>query len=150
MIKAPAFGGGFLHRSKLVRIAYLDETGLSSMEQEPYTVVAGLLLNGDEEMIRLEKNLAEIVAQFPENHEEKRFIHTAQMYGGYGAFKDRNGWNRDLRFRLLDEVANLVASIEGPVVYGFYKRAQMHPENSGFSRLNLKHPMSERPLIAPF
>jgi hypothetical protein len=132
-----ALGGGLLIGSKYVRLAYLDETGLSKREEERFAIVAGPLIHGDDEMLRLERELREIVARFPAQHQKNRFIHTAKMYGGYGEFTKANGWTEDLRFSVLDDVARLAGSIAGPVVYGFCDRESLHP-------LEIKHFKNEQ------
>jgi len=55
-----AFGGGPLYGSKIVRVAYLDEAGISKPAEEPYCVVAGILVNADEQWKAVERHLIEI------------------------------------------------------------------------------------------
>lgn len=101
-----------------MRFAFVDEAGISQRRQEPYAVVAGVVLVGDVQILELEIALEEIVARFPETHTKERFIHTAKLYGGYGEFHKAKGWTGDLRFSILDAVGALFAEHNVHIVWG--------------------------------
>ncbi|MEQ8556807.1 MAG: DUF3800 domain-containing protein [Henriciella sp.] len=123
-----AFGGGPLHGSKWVRIAFLDETGISNIEHEPFAIVAGVIVHGDTDYLPLETRLAELVDEFfPKTHVEKRFIHTGQIYGGYGPFHKSQGWDEARRFGLIDELAKIPSELGLPIVWGAFERKKFAP-----------------------
>jgi Protein of unknown function (DUF3800) len=131
-----ALGGGPLLGSRWVRQAFLDETGVSEsrdalkQREEPTAVVAGVVLHGDTDFPKVESKLIEIVASFPEQHVKRRFIHTAELYGGYGPFTKQNGWDEQRRFDVLAEIADIPGALSTPIVWGACDKADFveHPE----------------------
>lgn len=129
-----AFGGGPLLGSKYVRIAYLDEAGVSPSRDEPIAVVAGVIVHGDIQILPLERALGEIVSAFPAERLEQRYIHTAWLYQGTGPFHKSKGWNEAMRFAVLDRVAQLFAELHLPIVYGICEKSSVPPSVLGIHR----------------
>lgn len=110
-----------------MRIAYLDEAGITARKQEPYAVVAGVIVHGDSQIKPLENALAKVVAEFPAAHLNERFIHTAKIYGGYGPFHKSKGWTEAMRFSLLDQISSLFSQLQLHVVFGICDKAKLNP-----------------------
>lgn len=142
--KVRAFGGGPLQGSKWVRIAYFDESGVGDPTREPYAVVAGMIIHGDVDYLPLHKALNELVAEFPSEHQEKRFIHTAQLYGGYYPFTEKNGWNEAKRFGLMEKLAALPNKLQFPVIWGHFQRSRFveDPRNITNNESHYSHVMA--------
>jgi hypothetical protein len=105
-----------------VRVAFLDEAGISNENEEPFTVVAGPIVHGDHDWFPLEEKLHAIVKrEFPDD--PAAFLHTADIYGGNKRFHKTKGWDATRRFELLDEIAQIPSNMDLPIVYGFYPRA---------------------------
>lgn len=140
----PAFGGGPLLGSKWVRIAFLDESGVGNPEVEPITVVAGVVVYGDVDYVPLKTALDEIVASFPKEQKEKRFVHTAQLLGGFHPFTKANGWTETKRLDVLARLAQLPTEIGLPIVWGEFERARFKedPRNVTNNESHYSHVMA--------
>lgn len=106
-----AFGGGSLVGDKLVRLVYLDEAGISSKVQEPYLVVAGLIVHGDHQLAKLEKELERVVkTHIPANMRDGLVLHTSDIYGGNGKIFDKRRnpeWTMERRMAILADLAEI-------------------------------------------
>jgi Protein of unknown function (DUF3800) len=134
MIRSAAWacglGGSPLKGSKIVRLVYLDEAGISDRRQEPHLVVAGVIVDADRKWKELEtyfRNLA--VACFPDGAvDPHRFVfHAKDIWHGNGRF-DRKKWPRPQRLRLLSQLAQVPRLFELPIVMGAIDRASVLEE----------------------
>jgi hypothetical protein len=106
-----ALGGGTLLGSNLGRFVYLDEAGVSSQQQEPWLVVAGLLVHADTQLNRLYKELESVAERhIPEGDRKGLVLHTSDIYGGNGKVFDeaRNPyWTYQRRMAILEDLAEI-------------------------------------------
>lgn len=126
-ISARCLGGGLLQGGKLVRIAYLDEAGLSNPLQEPYLVVAGIILHADEHWRPLEEHLRSIGTRYLPD-ERKPLFHAKDIFHGTGLFdrvKWPDRWPRARRWELLSELCEIPRKFELPVVFGYSQRERL-------------------------
>jgi len=128
-----ALGGGELIGDKLVRYAYLDESGIGDPEREPYVIVAGVIVHADKQLRALEKYLKDMVIEYvPEDKREGFVFHAKELRNGGGVF-DRGTYPEEKRLTALEELCSLPKQFELPVVLGFRKRSDVqegHPEVS--------------------
>jgi hypothetical protein len=81
MSRLLAFGGGPLHGHKLVRIAYLDEAGIS--DKEPFAVVAAVIIDGDRHWRALHDALSGLADLCAPPEKRNGFIfHATELFGG--------------------------------------------------------------------
>jgi hypothetical protein len=120
------FGGAILQGGKLVRIAYLDEAGISNRSQEPYLVVAGIILHGDEQWRPLEERLRAIGKRYLPD-DDRPIFHAMDIFHGNAKF-DRTTWPRERRWSLLRELCEVPRELEIPVVFGFHHRQRYRDE----------------------
>lgn len=123
---ARCFGGGQLVGHKLVRIAYLDEAGISNPAHEPYLVVAGIILHADEHWRPLEEHFRAIAQRYLPG-ESRPLFHAMDIFHGNRRF-DRNKWPRQRREHLLAELCEIPGKFQIPVVFGFHHR-QRHRDD---------------------
>jgi hypothetical protein len=126
-----AFGGWPLKGDKLSRTIYLDESGIGNLENDPVTVVAGIILNSDKQWLALENYLREMVEEYAPVAERPGLVwHAKDLFWGTKAFhKDR--WSEALRYKVLDELASIPSRFEFPIVWGAIERQKValrHPE----------------------
>lgn len=134
-----AFGGGPLCGSNIVRVAYLDEAGISNAAEEPYCVVGGVLVNADQQWKAVEQRLAEIADEYTPQRTKGTFaFHAKDIWHGSKLF-DRNSvdWPRDKRMQLLRDLCAVPAKFGLPVVIGFTVREKLAKEMPGLSRKDL-------------
>src|SRR5579872_621704 len=113
---------GPLIGDNLVRIAFLDESGRS--RQEPYIVVAGLLLHGDRQYRPLEERLDAIRrAHIPESDQDGFIFHAKDLFHGAGYFQ-RDKWPRNIRNAILQALAAIPREIGFPIVFGHLDKAE--------------------------
>lgn len=79
---ANALGGHPLAGVELARFVYLDESGISNPEQEPWLVVGGVIVHGDHQLDSLYDALEGILEKVPEEQRQGLVLHTADIYGG--------------------------------------------------------------------
>jgi len=120
------FGGHPLEGDRLVRIAYLDEAGISNPAHEPYLVVAGIIMHADEHWRPIEEHFRAIARRYlPE--EPRPIFHAMEIFHGTGKF-DRKKWPRSRRIHLLAELCEIPGKFGLPVVAGFHQR-QRHRDD---------------------
>lgn len=110
-----------------MRLAYLDEAGISNPRQEPYLVVAGIILNGDQDWQPLERHLRSIARRhLPGSDGERGFIfHAKDLWHGSGYF-DREKWSRESRREILAELIRIPRKFHLPIVLGAVDRLEHH------------------------
>jgi hypothetical protein len=100
-----ALGGGRLEGRKLVRLVYIDEAGISSPAQEPYVVVAGVIVHADHQLQPLEEAFSKLVKKhIPAEARDGFIFHAKDLFNG-GGFFTRERWSLDLRLKIADEIA---------------------------------------------
>lgn len=129
-----AFGGGVLDGDRLVRIAYLDEAGIGDPAQEPFVVVAGIVLHGDKQWRLLEERLADMIERhIKPDRREGAYFHAKDIYHGTKAFH-RDVYTKDERFAMLDELVSLPRELGFPIVHAAVPRAEVHRDHPTFSK----------------
>jgi hypothetical protein len=111
-------GGGPLEGDNIVRLVYLDEAGLSNPSQEPFLVVAGVVVNADKQLNAIENHLEKLMHRHipPEYHDG--FVFTAKhIFNGNKTVFDRHRMSLQRRLEIADDLAaipknfNLIFSI---------------------------------------
>lgn len=117
-----AFGGGPLAGDKWVRVLYLDEAGIGNIENDPFLVVAGVLIHADTQWMALAQRLESILRDAtPHGSALPSHLHAKDIFHGSGEF-DRKLWSGDRRFGLLAQIAGLPAEFDIPVVWSYSDR----------------------------
>ena len=120
-----SFCGGVLHGDKLVRLVYMDEAGLSSPTQEPFVVVAGIIVHGDHQLNGVHERLDRIRERhIPVEHRNGFVFHATQLFNGGGKVFNRNNSDFPLKKRLeiADELAAIPKELHLPIALGSVKR----------------------------
>lgn len=103
-----------------MRIAYLDEAGISNPAHEPYLVVAGIILHADEHWRPIEEHFRAIARRYLPD-EPRPVFHAMEIFHGTGKF-DRKKWPRSRRVHLLAELCEIPGKFNLPVIMGFHHR----------------------------
>lgn len=112
-----------------MRFAFLDEGGIS--QHEPWVVVAGVLVHGDEQLIPLEKELERLTKKYIPKEQQPGFVfHAKEIWSGTGKiFGDRERWTLDSRLRILRDLARIPRKLDIPIVHEAYERKKLLEEN---------------------
>jgi hypothetical protein len=112
-------------------MVYLDEAGISNPAQEPYVVVAGVLVHADRVWQALEARLNELVLQYvPPEKQEGFWFHATELFSGGKNFP-RDEWGREERWKILDELVALPRRLKLPVIAGWVERAKLATKYPG-------------------
>lgn len=117
-----SMSGGRLSKDRLVRLIYIDEAGVSNPSQEPYLVVSGVILNGDQDWHQIDRHVKSLVRKhIPEDDQFDFIFHAMDIWHGSRYF-DRNKWPREKRQEILTDLAKIPAKFNLTIVTGFVAR----------------------------
>ena len=107
-----------------MRIAYLDESGTSRGEQ--LAVVAGLVIDGDNQLIAVEEHIERLVDKHIHEDDRKEFFfHATNIWSGTKYFADRDLWPLDRRLEILHDLVEIPEQFDVPVVFGYCPRDEL-------------------------
>jgi hypothetical protein len=105
-----------------MRIAYLDEAGVGKIEQEPFTVVAGVVISSDLQWRITQRRLQDLVNRHIPEPEIKGFaFHATDLFHGTKA-THRSKFSKEIRWEILDELCGMPKQLGLPVVFGAVNR----------------------------
>lgn len=109
----------------LVRLVYLDESGISV--HEPILVVAGVFIHADTQWVPVGRHVSSLVEKYVPAHQREGFIfHASQMYHGSGPVFDRNKYPVEKSREALHELLAIPAKFGLPVSFGFLDKRDQH------------------------
>jgi len=120
---------------RLVRVAYLDEAGTSKADEEPYFVVAGIILAPDGQWNLVEAWMRQLVIDylgedaFPTWGKHYNF-HAKDIWHGSGDFP-RDKWPIKRRMELFEQISRVPATFGLPIVYSYIKKADFFRRYEG-------------------
>ncbi len=105
-----------------MRIAYLDEAGLSTKAHEPHVVVAGVITNPDTHYQVIEAHIralaADVLGDKAKSFYGKPYVfHAQDVWHGSGDFK-REEWPLPTRMALLKALCQIPKDFDLPVIFG--------------------------------
>src|SRR5665213_1174222 len=115
MVPLSIFGAPLIG-DKFVRFIYIDEAGTS--EKEPVTVVVGLVVHADDQALKMESAIANLLSVVPQQHQPFTF-HATDVWSSR---KLRDGWSSDDRLALLCEMMMLTGKLNIPIAIGIRRR----------------------------
>ncbi len=93
-----------------MRLAYIDEAGISHKSQEPFLVVAGVIIHADRDLVAIERHLDRLVIRhIPERHRNEFVFHATELFNGGGKVFRQN--DAELPFAKRLEIADDLAAI---------------------------------------
>jgi Protein of unknown function (DUF3800) len=121
-----SFSGAPLQGTKLVRIVYIDEAGLSKASEEPYLVVAGVLVHGDNQLSGVENYLDRLMRRhIPAEHHENFVFSAKHLFNGDNKVFKRNdpNWPLKRRLEVADDLAAITEKFKLPIALGWIERS---------------------------
>jgi hypothetical protein len=126
-----SFGGVPLQGGKLVRLAFLDEAGISNPVHEPIVIIAGIIVHGDLQYKRLKGRIQQAIEDWIPPQDRDGFVfHAADLFSGADYF-DRNVWPLEIRWQILEELCSIPHEFDLPIVFGFQDRSAIPREIDG-------------------
>ena len=116
-----------------MRLVYFDEAGISKAEEEPFVVVAGVLVHGDGVLNGVKAHLERLMARHIPAHYHDGFVfHAKELFNGGGkVFKrlkrDEHGppeFPLERRLQIADDLAAVPKKFNLPIAIGFVERAK--------------------------
>ena len=114
-----------------MRNVYFDEAGLANPEHEPYTVVAGVVIQVDEQYEAIRRYLLDMADDFVGGRPNNFAFHAKDLWHGEGFFPRPNPaltgpgmvWTLEQRLKILGHLADIPAKFDLPVIYSCIRRA---------------------------
>lgn len=113
-----SFSGGALDAIKDMRIAYVDEGGVS---KEPYVVVAGIVPDPNLHHFYIVEELEALRKRLPA-HRKRAIFHAMDIYHGSGEFPREEWPNLEDRLTLLDDLVSIPGKLGIDVVYAYTEK----------------------------
>lgn len=125
-----ALGGGQLCGDRWVRMLYLDEAGIGKIDDDPFLVVAGVLIHADTQWSAIVNDLkTALLDATPFGVKTPAYFHAKDVFHGSGEFP-RDKWPREVRTALLEKVGSIPYRYQVPVLWSAIDRrafAKDHP-----------------------
>jgi hypothetical protein len=110
-----------------MRLVYVDEAGIGNSDQEPFLVVAGVIVHADNNLIAVERHLDRLVERFIPKHQRSGFVfHAKELFNGGGKVFVRDGstWTLEKRLEIADQLALVPRKFRLHLAMGFVERAK--------------------------
>src|SRR5271165_2769228 len=118
-----SLSGTPLSGDRLVRMCYLDESGVS--DDEPHLVVAGAIIHADRQRKAIEQHLRDLRDKYiPSGLPKNRIFHATDLFHGAKNFP-RENWPQELRWRILDELVSIPEKFSLPIVCGVVRKSDL-------------------------
>ena len=117
-----SLSGVTLSGDRLMRLGYLDESGISA--NEPIAVVAGVLIDADRQWRDVESYVVELIEEFVPSQHQPGFAFSAKdLFHGTGrsAFDSRN-YPRERAREALKRILGIPTKFGLPIAYGYVKK----------------------------
>ena len=119
-----SLSGDQLDGNSIVRIIYVDESGISA--KESVLVVAGVIINADKQWISIAKSIGEIVAEFvPPDRQLNFTFHAKDLFHGTGrTLFDRRKFPIARSHDALKRFLRIPSMFHLPIVYGYVNKSK--------------------------
>ena len=122
-----------------MRLAFLDEAGLSSAKEEPWVVVAGVLIQGDAALSGVRNALEDLLirhlpsSKSPVPLSNDHVFHATDIFSGKGLIFNRPKpdfvgpveWPLSRRLDLAMDIARVFRKFRLPMAFGFMEKAKI-------------------------
>lgn len=114
--------GTRIRRDCPVRLVYIDEAGRSDPKKEPYFVVSGVILNGDQDWQPIDAHLKHLIRKhIPEDRQPFTIFHTSDIWSGEKKFS-KTVYKGDSRWKMLHDLTAIPKKFHLTICNGFTHR----------------------------
>jgi hypothetical protein len=120
-----SLSGAPLAGDNIVRFVYVDEAGLSNPKHEPVLIVAGVIVNADQQLVALERHLEKLMMRhIPREHHDGFVFSAKDLFNGNKTVfrRDDPQWTLSKRLEIADDLAAIPAKFRLPICIGMYNR----------------------------
>jgi hypothetical protein len=126
-----SLSGVRLEGRNAVRLIYIDEAGISNPTHEPWVVVAGVIIHGDDKLNGVKNALEALMHRtIPRRHHEDFVFHAKELFNGGGKVFKREKkefigppeWPLDRRLDIASQLARIFKKFRLPIALGFIER----------------------------
>lgn len=115
-----------------MRFVYLDESGVGNPENDPFIVVAGVIVDADRQLRAIQKWLHSMIEDHVHPDQRQNFcFHVHQIFHGNGVFSDTNIYSKEVRYKIFGEILEITEKFELPIVMGHANRAELAAKYPG-------------------
>ena len=100
-----------------MRFVYMDEAGISA--SEPVTIVVGLVIDADKQLMQAETSLNEALKSVPDKFSDGFIFHAKDIWGNKSY---RDDWQMSDRLAFLKNIMSLPRRLNIPIAYGLVRR----------------------------
>ncbi len=109
----------------MTRFVYIDEAGISNPDQEPFVVVAAVIVDADRKLNELESRIERLVDRHIPADQRRGFVfHAMHLFNGGGPVFDRKAWPRERRWKIAEELASIPKKMDLPLAFGIVQRSR--------------------------
>lgn len=120
-----SLSGQKLEGTKLVRLIYMDEAGISKNER--FLTVGAVAVHADEQLIGVEQRLDQLVEQWiPKSQRDGFVFHAKEIFNGGGVFQ-RDQWPLDKRLRIAVDLAHIPVAHDLKLGLAVADKSQSYP-----------------------
>lgn len=106
---------------------FLDAAGTSNPKHEPYVVIAGVIIHGDQHWKAIGDHLSALADKYAPPDRRKNFaFHATELFSGGKVFP-RDKYSKEWRWAVLDEIVAIPKRFGIPVVWGHVPRKDVEP-----------------------
>lgn len=135
-------GDSVLQGKKLVRIAYMDESGVASRHHEKHLVVTAAIVYGDTQWKPISEEIQRLTNKYiPKDEREGFAFHAKDLYWGGKKYFNKKTWGEKKRFGILDELVALPGKFHVPIAFGAVEKVG-RPEYENQPEKQLMHEYS--------
>jgi hypothetical protein len=141
-----ALFGDLLWGENAVRFVFLDEAGTS--ENEPVTVVVGIIVHADKQLMMAEAAVAEAIGAVPKEFRENFVFHATDVWG---SDRYRELWTMADRLALMRSMMSLPRRLGLPIAMAMVRRSSevtVDVESKNMTKAQFQHVMAFAGCIA--
>jgi Protein of unknown function (DUF3800) len=120
-----------LDGDKLVHLVYVDEAGIGNKIQEPWLVVAGVIIDGDTKLNGVKNQLERIMLRhIPKRLQDDFVFHATELFNGGKKLKRQKAeivgpeeWPLSRRLEIASEILDIPRKFKLPIAIGFIERS---------------------------
>lgn len=131
-----SLSGVRLDGGKVVRLAYMDEAGISNPKEEPFLTFAAVIVHADSKLNGIENHLERLIYRhIPARLREGFVFHATEIFSCGKTLRKQKPefigpweWPLERRLKIADDLAAMIKKFDLPIAMGFVERAKFRAD----------------------